>query len=104
MLTQLKYVLKLIGIVDFEPNERRWPLLWRIGVNFILLTSMSLFSMASIVYCVKYLNMIDTIKTAGYSYNNAIVGIFVYLHLLVNRKDFERMVLFSEELVQQSNQ
>lgn len=102
MLTQLKFILKHLGILSFQPTEHRWPSQWKFTANIIITSSLGFFSISSIIYSAKYLNMINIAKTAGFTYNNTIICLFIYLYFLVNHNGFHRLISHLEELINQS--
>lgn len=95
-------MLKLSGVFSFELHEFRWPFRWRIFINTFLLTAFTLYTIASVVYSVKYLSDMETFKTFGYAFNNSLFAMLIHLHLLINRKGFNRMITTWEILIRTS--
>lgn len=102
MLFGLRNFLKISGVFRFEHFQYFPPKVLQILINTFFLASLGSFIITSVIYSLKYQNLVNTIKTAGYSTNNQAILCANYIYLLLKRAELWALIEAWEETIQNS--
>lgn len=98
----MKRFLKLCGIFEVD-GLHYFPsyILQMITIIFVVV-SMGFFVIASIVYSLKYQDISNVVKSAGFSYNNTAIVCITYIYLICTRSKLWKLIEDWENTIQNS--
>lgn len=102
MLLALKNLLCLCGIFRYENTRYLSPFIVQLLTSFGVISSIGSLYIGSIIYSIKYHNVSEFIKSAGYSHNNILTVLITYIYLLITRSTLRRLIEAWEQTIDNS--
>lgn len=92
MLFALTNFLRLCGIFKYESTRFWSPFIVQTLTNIFVISSIGYIYIGSVIYSLKYHNVIEYIKTAGYSHNNVLTILITYVYLFKTRSSLQCLI------------
>lgn len=104
MFVDLKKVLQFNGVFKRENTGSYWPIARRILTILTIVILKALLCISAFMYSVKFHNLSEMFQSACYSYITMICSTLIYLYLIFNCGEIERLVSAWEMIFQKRGQ
>lgn len=92
MFSQLRNFLILGGILKSDRQTSSWASLRQFLTISFAVISLGSFLVGGFVYSFKYQDVVNTIKSASYSYYNTFSICLSYLYIVFNRNQLKQLI------------